>query len=60
MNAFGTCDETDRLRESGRVDPTPLVTNRVSLEEVPEMFVRWAADPTSVGKILVTVDGSFQ
>ena len=57
----GSRNATDELSavvamfESGRIDPRPLVTHRVSLDEVPAMFERWAAAPAAVGKILVAV-----
>ncbi len=57
----GSRNATDELSavvamfESGRVDPRPLVTHRVALDEVPAMFERWAAAPAAVGKILVAV-----
>ena len=39
----------------GRVDPLQVVTDRVTLDEVPQVMARWASDPSSVGKVLVSV-----
>jgi hypothetical protein len=38
------------------VDPTALVTDRVTMQGAPDMFARWAAHPAPVGKILVSLD----
>jgi len=57
----GSRNATDELAavvamfESGRVDPRPLITHRVAIDEVPAMFEQWAARPATVGKILVAV-----
>jgi threonine dehydrogenase-like Zn-dependent dehydrogenase len=55
-NALDEFAEVIALFESGRVDPLQVVTHRVALEDVPQMFSRWAAEPTSVGKVLVSLD----
>jgi threonine dehydrogenase-like Zn-dependent dehydrogenase len=55
-NATSELAEVIGLFESGTVDPLPLVTHRVALDEGPEMLARWAAEPATVGKVLVTVD----
>jgi threonine dehydrogenase-like Zn-dependent dehydrogenase len=54
-NAIDEFAEVIALFESGRVDPLALVTDRVTLDEVPAMFGRWADRPDSVGKILVEI-----
>ena len=54
-NAIDEFAEVITLFESGRVDPLALVTDRVTLDDVPGMFSRWADRPETVGKILVVV-----
>jgi threonine dehydrogenase-like Zn-dependent dehydrogenase len=54
-NALDEFAEVIALFESGRVDPLQVVTDRVTLDDVPQVLVRWASDPSSVGKVLVSV-----
>jgi threonine dehydrogenase-like Zn-dependent dehydrogenase len=55
-NATDEMEAVIALFDSGRVDPTALVTDRVTMQGAPDMFARWAADPAPVGKILVSLD----
>lgn len=41
---------------SGAVDPSPLFTHRIALDEAPAMYQRMASGDTSVVKVLVTTD----
>jgi threonine dehydrogenase-like Zn-dependent dehydrogenase len=54
-NALDEFGEVIALFESGRVDPLQVVTDRVTLDDVPQILARWASDPSSVGKVLVSV-----
>lgn len=54
-NALDEFAEVMALFQSGRVDPLQVVTDRVMLEDVPQALARWAAEPSSVGKVLVSV-----
>lgn len=54
-NALDEFAEVIALFESGRVDPRDVVTDRVALDDVPQILGRWAAEPSSVGKVLVSV-----
>ena len=54
-NALDEFAEVIALFESGRVDPLQVVTDRVTLDDVPQVLARWASDPSSVGKVLVSV-----
>ena len=54
-NALDEFAEVIALFESGRVDPLQVVTDRVTLDEVPQALAWWASDPSSVGKVLVSV-----
>ena len=54
-NALDEFAEVIALFESGRVDPLQVVTDRVTLDEVPQALARWALNPSSVGKVLVSV-----
>lgn len=54
-NATDELSEVIGLFESGRVDPTLLVTDRIGLEQTPAMLERWAANPPGVGKVVVSV-----
>jgi 2-desacetyl-2-hydroxyethyl bacteriochlorophyllide A dehydrogenase len=44
-----------RLIESGRVDTTPWITHRATLEEVPAHFASWAQPETGVIKAMIAV-----
>jgi threonine dehydrogenase-like Zn-dependent dehydrogenase len=55
-NAMGEFDEVIALFESGRVDPLRLITKRLGLEQVPDVFREWAARPSEMGKVLVALD----
>lgn len=54
-NALDEFAEVIALFESGRIDPLQVVTHRVTLDEVPAVLSRWATDPSSVGKVLVSL-----
>lgn len=54
-NSLHEFTEVIALFESGRVDPRQVITDRVSMDEVPAALARWAAEPSSVGKVLVSV-----
>jgi len=54
-NSLHEFDEVIALFESARIDPRQVVTDRVRMEEVPGAFTRWAAEPGSIGKVLVSV-----
>jgi threonine dehydrogenase-like Zn-dependent dehydrogenase len=54
-NALDEFAEVIALFESGRVDPLQVVTHRVTLDDVPQVLAQWAADPSSIGKVLVSV-----
>jgi threonine dehydrogenase-like Zn-dependent dehydrogenase len=54
-NALTELDDVVALFESGRIDPLRLVSDRISLDEVPDTLARWAAGTSGIGKVLVTV-----
>ena len=54
-NALDEFAEVIALFESGRVDPLEAVTDRVTLDDVPQVLARWGSNPSSVGKVLVSV-----
>jgi threonine dehydrogenase-like Zn-dependent dehydrogenase len=54
-NSLREFDEVIALFESRRIDPREVVTEWLSMEEVPDAFMRWAAEPGAVGKLLVSV-----
>jgi threonine dehydrogenase-like Zn-dependent dehydrogenase len=54
-NALDEFAEVIALFESGQVDPLQVVTDRVTLEEVPAVLGRWATNPSTVGKVMVSV-----
>ena len=54
-NALDEFAEVIALFESGRIDPLQVVTDRVTLDDVPQALARWAANPSSVGKVMVSV-----
>ena len=54
-NALTELDDVVALFESGRIDPLRLVSDRISLEQVPDTLARWATGTSGIGKVLVSV-----
>lgn len=48
-------NEIRDLVAAGKIDPTPLFTDTISLDEAPAMYQRMASGDTSVIKVLVNV-----
>ena len=55
---LGDLTQLAKIRDqitSGVIDPTPMFTHRISLDEAPAMYKRMAAGDTSVIKVLVHI-----